>query len=208
MKKEEILNFREKIEKVIENKFYLVLMYGLLLLFQYIIIVLITWRLESVYFVSLTFSLMLLFILFSAFFISLILALVVLWILFYQSWLLILFYICMWWVIWILLIYLYRIIDYFSSKHAKKFDDIFNKVSYYHSKLTLWIGILFFISVFILYWNELFVKSKEILIEKELWKEEQYKLRFFNNDYYFLETKSWSIKIYDKNVIKSIEFKK
>lgn len=201
---QELIN---KINKILENRTLLFFSYWFLLLFQFTIIYRITWRLDSIYFVSLTFSLLLLFILFSTVIISFVFSILLLCLIFYNSWLSLLFYIFTGLLLGLIFIIIYEFVDNKYNKHIKKIDIIYSFSFKIYKILLIVFWISFFLYWFFLYWKDLFWNPKNVIIEREIWKYEEFKLRFYNIDYYFLETWSWTIKIYDSLTIKSLEFK-
>lgn len=197
-----------KLNKIIENKALLAFSYGFLLLLQYIIIENITWRLDSIYFVSLTFSLLLLFIIFSTFFISFFVSIILIILVAYNKWQYILFWLFVGILIAFIILIIYKVVNSYFKKHTEIFDKIYSIWFKIYIKLLIVFWLLVFITTYFLLWKSLLFEPKSIIVEKENWKYDEYKLRFYNIDYYFLETSSWTIKIYDASTIKSIEFKK
>lgn len=194
------------LNSITNNKWIIILVYSILLLFQYYIIYIITWRIDSIYFVNLTFSLLLLFVIFSSIIVSLLLSILILWYTFFLNWAYILFYITLWIGLGFLIILIYEYIYRYHNKHINKLANISNIFINLYLKLLIFIWICFYLYSFNIFINTLINSPKNVLVENDKWLNE-YKLRFYNINYYFLENNSWSVIIYNSSSIKSIEFK-
>ncbi len=197
----------EKLNKILEKKSLLAFSYWLLLLIQYVIIESITWKFESIFFISLTFSLLLLFMIFSFTLVSILIAIVTLWYIAFNSISEILTYTCIFGIIFLIILFIYLYLSKYHKQHKDKLHKatkIWEKVYIW---MTIWISIMLLIISILALWKELIWNPKEVIIERNIWEYEEYKFRFYNLDYYFLETNSWAIKIFDNSSIKSIQFK-
>lgn len=172
--------------------------YSFLLLLQYWVIIYITWNYSSFYFISLSFSLLLLFILIIMLFSSIISTII----------LLIFIYINIWFIYIIISIFIGIILVFvwLYLKDKKIIEDKYYKYikKTYNIVLFILVLIVYFIN-FIFIWDQIINKNNNVTIKNSEWKIENYRLRFYNIDYYFFET--WAtIKILDRSDVKSIEF--
>jgi hypothetical protein len=200
--------YLKTLNKLIDNKWAILFLYGILLLVQYYIIFAITWTISSIYLVSLTFSLLLLFFLFTWIITSILFSVIFIVLIIIQNSSSIMVWVMSWITTVCILGIIYAIIYFFSEKHYKKVfkaTDSFFKF-YFYFVGALWF--IIFLYFFMTFFKDLLENPRSVYIERQVWVIEEYKLRFYNMDHYFLETSSWSIKILDNSQVKSLEFKK
>lgn len=190
------------IRKIIGDKVWLLGIYSLFLITQFVILFLLLGKFEAIYFVSLTFTLLFMFMVLAGTFVSVSLSIVFIWIVVAKS----LSSILLWVLIWILLVIIGGILYLVSEKHyfiVEKQAQSFFKY-YLWSVWGLWF--IIFLYFFILFFRDILQSPTPIVIETSSWIIDDYKLRFYNVDYYFLENSSWSIDIFDNSEIKKITF--
>ncbi len=197
-----------KINEIIENKWAILFLYGLLLLVQFYIIFKITWTISSIYLVSLSFSLLLLFFLFTWTIISIIFSVIFIILVIIQNTSSIISGVLIWIIILFLFLITFSIIHFFNEKHWKKVLKVADDFWKFYFYFVGWLWVVIFIYFFMTFFKDLLENPRTVYIERQIWEVEEYKLKFYNMEYYFLETSSWSIKILNNSQVKSLEFKK